>query len=289
MTKIIKHAEYRAPAASRRTPREVLHGFHRGAGGTCFSLTATLLHLVRAMGFDAEPILADRRYGADTHCALIVWMDEHPYLLDPGYLIVEPIPLCQAATGLVVPTRFNQLELIPGENGRLELHTTEQGNRRYRLTFKTNPADDQAFLQAWDASFDWEGMHYPVLTRVTEHQQRYLRGTHLQTRTLTEVQREDIPERHWCRASCRSSGSARNRPAAGGIAWQLALAGQIPMHVHGAQSSLPVLIVNVVPSSVAATITCKLRPSFLYAKALMSPPIAVLDSSAQPCLGASCL
>ena len=116
-----------------------------------------------------------------------------PYLLDPGYLIVDPIPIRQVATSLVVPTRFNQLALVPGEHNRLELYTIEQGNRRYRLTFKYDPADDRAFLQAWDASFGWEGMHYPVLTRVTEHQQRYLRGTRLQTKTRTEVHREDIP------------------------------------------------------------------------------------------------
>jgi arylamine N-acetyltransferase len=195
LTKIVKHAQSCGPAASRRTPAEVLRDFQRfGAGGTCFSLTATLLHLARAMGCEAEPILADRRYGADTHCALIVWLDNQPSLLDPGYLIVEPIPLGQAATRLVVPTRFNQLELIPGADHRLELYTVEQGNRRHRLTFKTNPADDQSFLQAWDASFGWEGMRYPVLTRVTEHQQRYLRGTHLQIKTRTQVQREEIPE-----------------------------------------------------------------------------------------------
>jgi arylamine N-acetyltransferase len=195
LTKIIKHAECHAPAASRRAPREVLRDFHRsGAGGTCFSLTATLLHLVRAMRFEAEPILADRRYGADTHCAMIVWMDDQPFLLDPGYLIEDPIPLRHAAASLVVPTRFHQLELIPHEDDRLELHTAERGTRRYRLTFKTTPVDDLAFLKAWDASFGWEMMRYPVLTRVTEHQQLYLRDTHFQKRSCTEVERENIPD-----------------------------------------------------------------------------------------------
>ena len=124
---------------------------------------------------------------------MIVHMKDDPYLLDPGYLIVDPIPIRQVAASLVVPTRFNQLELVPGQHNRLELFTIEQGNRRYRLTFKCDPADNRAFLQAWDASFGWEGMQYPVLTRVTEDQQRYLRGTRLQTKTRTEVHREDIP------------------------------------------------------------------------------------------------
>jgi arylamine N-acetyltransferase len=193
LTKIVKYAHCRTPAAARRAPQEVLHDYeHYRAGGTCFSLTATLLHLVRALGYRADPILADRRYGADTHCALLVWMNDQPCLLDPGYLIVEPIPLLSPATTVTVNTRFNQLELVPSAVDRLELSTIHQGNRRYRLTFKIAPADGSAFLQAWNASFQWESMHYPVLSRVTESEQLYLRDTHLQKRTSTTVEREVV-------------------------------------------------------------------------------------------------
>ena len=46
LTKIIKYAEFRVPAAARRAPSEVLRDFQcAGAGGTCFSLTAALLHV----------------------------------------------------------------------------------------------------------------------------------------------------------------------------------------------------------------------------------------------------
>ena len=140
LTKIVKNAESSSPASARRGPHEVLQDFRRWrSGGTCFSLTAALLHLVRSLGLPGEPILADRRYGVDTHCALLVWLDDRPHLLDPGYLIVEPVPLDATANDLVVPTRFNQLHLMPGEADRIELHTAEQGNRRYRLTYKTSP------------------------------------------------------------------------------------------------------------------------------------------------------
>src|SRR5262249_17989982 len=80
LTKIIRDAEEGSPVRARRPPSEVWADHERwGAGGTCFSLTATLLHLVRALGWRAEPILADRRYGANTHCALVVWNDERPH------------------------------------------------------------------------------------------------------------------------------------------------------------------------------------------------------------------
>ncbi len=201
LTKIIKGAQSDSVPAARRGPAEVLHDFQQwGAGGTCFSLTATLLHLVRSLGLEAEPILADRRYGADTHCALIVWLDGLPHLLDPGYLLVDPLPLevglshPQNSAGRVITTRFNQLQLIPSGSDRLELHTIQQGSRRHRLTFKTSPVDAAQFRRAWDASFDWDMMHYPLLTKVTDDQQLYLRAGHLQKRTQTAVEREEIPE-----------------------------------------------------------------------------------------------
>lgn len=195
LTKIIKWSECQVASAARRRPHEVLHDFLRwGAGGTCFSLTAALLHLVRAMGLEADPILADRRYGADTHCALIVWLEGQPHLLDPGYLIIDPIPLHLAGGQLVVATRFNQLELVRRTTDQLDLYTIQPGGRRHRLTFKTTPAESGPFLRAWDASFAWEMMNYPVLTRVTEHGQLYLRGRHLQTRLYDQTQQADILE-----------------------------------------------------------------------------------------------
>ncbi len=195
LTKIIKWSECQVASAARRRPHEVLHDFLRwGAGGTCFSLTAALLHLVRTMGLAADPILADRRYGADTHCALIVWFEGQPHLLDPGYLIIDPIPLHFAGGHLVVATRFNQLELVRRTTDQLDLYTIQPGGRRHRLTFKTTPAESGPFLRAWDASFAWEMMNYPVLTRVTEHGQLYLRGRHLQTRLYDQTQQADILE-----------------------------------------------------------------------------------------------
>ncbi len=195
LTKIVKHAENEPPASARRAPDEVLRDFQRWrTGGTCFSLTATLLHLARSLGLPAEPMLADRRYGADTHCALLVWLDGLPHVLDPGYLIVDPVPVDIPDQGLVVATRFNQLQLVPQSSQRLELHTVQQGVSRYRLTFKTSPVDAAQFQRAWDASFEWDMMHYPVLTKVTENEQLYLQGARLQRRSSTDVQREEISE-----------------------------------------------------------------------------------------------
>ncbi|MFO0816611.1 MAG: arylamine N-acetyltransferase [Pirellulales bacterium] len=194
LTKIVRESDERGGMAEKRDPLQVVADhIALGGGGTCFSLTATLLHLVRSLGFRAEPILADRRYGANTHCALLVWIDDVPHLVDPGYLIIDPIPL-HSPRDLRVETSFNEVLLKPLEGGRRwELATSQQGRSTYRLTFKNEPADTGEFLKAWDASFAWDMMQYPVLTRVAGAQQLYIQGRRYQRRGRDAVEHVELP------------------------------------------------------------------------------------------------
>jgi arylamine N-acetyltransferase len=192
ITKIIKHAETGSAEKSRRYPEEVIaNHIEWGSGGTCFSLTSALLHLVRGLGWKAEYILADRRYGHDTHCALLVWIDDVPHLLDPGFLVVDPIPISSAEQR--VETEFNRLILAPeGRDDRISLSTVRQGSKTYRLTYKVSPVDAGEFCKAWDASFDWDMMRYPLLTRNAASGQIYLNGSRLQITGADSVERRDI-------------------------------------------------------------------------------------------------
>lgn len=194
LTKIIKEAEAGRVSEARRWPAEVLADhWAYGTGGTCFALNAALLHLVRALGWRAEPVLADRRYGADTHCALLVWIDNRPHLLDPGYLLVRPLPLPTAGE-LRVRTPFNEVVLTARDGGaRIDLHTVQQQHSTYRLTFKAAPVDAGEFLRAWDNSFDTNIIRYPVLSRVTDQQQLYLQKKTLYVRDHTASERLDLP------------------------------------------------------------------------------------------------
>ena len=194
LTKILKQ-DHEGAQAARRCPEEVIKDHIRlGSGGTCFSLTAALLHILRALGLRAEPILADRHYGNNTHCALLVWLNERPHLLDPGYLILRPLPLPEGEeTSRIVPTCFNELLLKHREDGsRIELHTSQQGSVSHRLTFKAEPAEDSDFLDAWDASFGWDMMRYPLLTRVRGGEQLYLQGSRFQRRSRETVERAEL-------------------------------------------------------------------------------------------------
>ncbi len=194
LTKIIKDAEAGRAEEARRAPAEVLADhWTLGTGGTCFALTSALLYLVRSLGFPAEPILADRRYGADTHSGLLVWLDGKPHLLDPGYLIVRPLPL-PASGDMRMATPFNQLILKAKDGGaKVELHTLQEKQSTYRLTFKTTPVDAGEFLRAWDISFEADMMRYPVLSRVVGNRQIYLQKQHLLIRAADKTQTAEVP------------------------------------------------------------------------------------------------
>jgi hypothetical protein len=60
------------------------------------------------------------------------------------------------------------------------------------LTFKLDPVDPGEFLRAWDASFGWDMMTYPVLTRADASGQLYLQDRRLQVRDRDSTTRKQI-------------------------------------------------------------------------------------------------
>jgi hypothetical protein len=110
-------------------------------------------------------------------------------LLDPGYLLFAPVPIPKEQP-VYFDTGFNRVELYPVNAGlRLELYTSVKGNRKLRLTFKLEPVSDSAFGKAWEQSFAFEMMTYPVLTRTVNGSHQYLQGNVLAVRDSQRTQR----------------------------------------------------------------------------------------------------
>ncbi|MDR0306185.1 MAG: hypothetical protein LBI42_05015 [Chitinispirillales bacterium] len=177
LTKIIKTSALVNPKSAMRYPGELIGDYLRfGTGGTCFSLTAATVAVYDALGINAHPVLADRHYGVDTHCGLIIFRGKQLFLLDPGYLLFVPVPL-HSDRSSSVDTGTNNIELKPLRNGqKFELYTTYKNNRKLRLVYKIAPVDASQFAKAWESSFAWEMMNYPVLTRRAAGAQHYLQG-----------------------------------------------------------------------------------------------------------------
>jgi len=193
LTKIIKSDAMVSSSSAMRYPDELISDYLKwGTGGTCFSLTASIIAIYNALGIEAHPVLADRYYGPDTHCGLIIVKPEGLLLLDPGYLLFTPV-LLPRLHPVTVQTGYNSIELVPLDNGeKVQFFTVVKGNRKMRLVYKIKPVDSLSFAYAWEQSFKWEMMTYPVLTRVTAGEHQYLQGNKLAVRSATGTRREEL-------------------------------------------------------------------------------------------------
>jgi hypothetical protein len=194
LSKIVRHADTLG-GRHKESAEELICGFiERGSGGTCFPLTHTLVYFLRALQYKAHPILADRRYGQDTHCA-VMFRDplEGWQLLDPGYLIFSPCIIPDSGS-LHYELLLSSIELRLLEQSRLELYTTALDvsgslRSRYRLTYKLAPVDPAEFARAWDRSFDWEMMTYPIVSAIREESLIYLQKDSLLVRSRNTTTR----------------------------------------------------------------------------------------------------
>jgi hypothetical protein len=200
ITKILRvQGELNQP--HKESPEELIGSFiSHGTGGTCFPLTATLTRLVRSLGFEAHPILADRRYGTDTHCALILRKGSAAWqLLDPGYLIFTPCTIPSSGT-LRYDLPLTPIELVASPiPERVELYTvtaSPKGEliRKLRLTYKVRPVDELEFTIAWDRSFGWEMMQYPIISSLVGDTHVYFQKSALLLRSPSQSTREILTQ-----------------------------------------------------------------------------------------------
>jgi arylamine N-acetyltransferase len=180
ITKIIKKFTADDTAERLRRPEEVISGYvDSHTGGTCFSLTWCLGSILSKSGFDCYPVMADMRR-PNIHCALIVMQNSRKYLIDPGYLIGEPVLL--DGRPVTVQTSFGEVELRPRGTVSYDLFTIAGNERKWRYRVRTTPVSSGLFFKYWQDSFSLPMMNSIQLTRLTGRGHLYIRNHHLRLR-----------------------------------------------------------------------------------------------------------
>jgi arylamine N-acetyltransferase len=212
LTKIIK--KFTAPSADKRLrgPVEVVTGYvERHTGGTCFSLTYCLGSILASAGYRCHPVMADMKR-PNIHCALIVELAGRSFLVDPGYLVGEPVEL--AGRPVIIPTTFGLVEIRPRQAARYDLFTlegksrgetattepaTESGavarrpaERTWRYTVNTVPVSHRDFMRHWRESFSLPMMNSLLLTRLTPNGHLYVKNHHLRMKSARGKVNENI-------------------------------------------------------------------------------------------------
>lgn len=181
-----------------RYPEEVLNDyFEFGTGGTCFSLTFLLHHILESCDFVTEPLMADRSYGKNTHCALRVGAkdflplpNDQYYFLDPGFLLNKPVHLVPG-NDTTHPTSFNQLIFKWSSFYQCQVYTKKESLKlRYILKWEGMSWDE--FQRHWIDSFNWSGMNSIIFTTLFEGKQIYIHNDHMRIISPTKVTKQKI-------------------------------------------------------------------------------------------------
>ncbi len=204
LTKIIRYSQAGSADRARKLDDSYENDLDSWmGGGTCFSLTWHLYQELRRMGYAPRLLMGDKRTEKNVHCALRLPLDGEVFLLDPGYLIFDPLKIPEE-----IPFQKSQsfFPLVPNavrldlENGVLSLYTgSMRGPMKLRFEFDMRGVSPQEFQAHWSESFDREMMTYPVLNRLDREkgvQYYYQKGNLLvRDRNGSRLERIDPSER----------------------------------------------------------------------------------------------
>lgn len=193
LTKIIRAKEEGDPIKRLRMP-DIVMGDHieLGTGGTCFSLTYFFRQILVNCGFSCTIVLCDRSYGPDTHCALVVSLNSARYLVDPGYLLQNPIMMPLRGSS-IISTPFSEICLKRlGDTSHYLLITTQGGRSTIRYRLKDVSVDAETFKGRWIDSFSWAQMRHLCVTRLSDAGHVYLRDAHLRHSTIDKKSKEKL-------------------------------------------------------------------------------------------------
>lgn len=195
LSKIITYHDRKSSEQAMRLPDEFENDVdHYLGGGTCFSLTWYLHHRLQDLGYSTRLILGHKRKQRNVHCALVLEHNDSEFLLDPGYLIFDPLKLPTTdAIKEFFPLKPNWVELQKQELNLL-LFTGHLKQKHLRFSFDYLGCSESAFRKAWQDTFHFEMMEMPILNRLENEVQYYWQKDHLVVRTAEDSKIVTFPE-----------------------------------------------------------------------------------------------
>jgi arylamine N-acetyltransferase len=193
LSKIIKHSVETETFRKLRFPLEVMDGYIRDRlGGTCFSLTFFLETILIHAGYRCHPVMGDMRWSLNSHCAMIVILEDGRYLIDPGYLLNQPMRM-DAVKPRVYDSEFSGVELAyRPESDSYEVFTFNKTEMKWRYRFRDRPCPPGEFLRYWVSSFSWNSMHGLCLTRTERGKLIYVHKHFMRESTYAEKRNFNI-------------------------------------------------------------------------------------------------
>jgi len=165
-------------------------------GGTCFSLTCFLHAILSQCGFLCYPVIAHMQRMPNSHCALVLLMNRQKYLIDPGYLLNQPLQMNKDASRLYRTQHTGVETVFNADDENFYLYTFNKTNKKFRYKFCDAPLSMQQFLKHWWDSFYWPGMRGICLTKVNQNGMVYVHNDYVQVQNEQGKQKGHVQDVH---------------------------------------------------------------------------------------------
>jgi arylamine N-acetyltransferase len=197
ISKIIKRHRHFEGFEKIRLPDEVMedHARYR-LGGTCFSLTYFLQTILHHQGFPCYPVMADMHWGENVHCAIVVPFGGSKYLVDPGYLLNQPVELTSEKPRIFHSDNTGVELAFHPEEQFYHIYTFNRQQIKWRYRFKDRPVPQDEFLHFWLDSFGWNSMHGLCLTKVEKGRMVYIHKNYMRQTTFDGKQNFNIRQNY---------------------------------------------------------------------------------------------
>ncbi len=183
----------KAPPERPRDSRTVLSE-HQSLhfGGTCFSLVNLILKSLAVEGVKAYPVKADIHRRSFPHFFAIAERGRKKYLIDPGYLINDPLEIRKDAPSHL---KNGAIEFVVShlKGGQYQLLTLTGGQQKTRYTFHADPLDEASFRAFWIRSFDH--INAVVASRFIDDKFIYIHDNYVQVRSMGNIEKFDHPDK----------------------------------------------------------------------------------------------
>ncbi|MDD3095281.1 MAG: arylamine N-acetyltransferase [Candidatus Neomarinimicrobiota bacterium] len=185
------------PEERPRDSRTLLSDFRNlHFGGTCFSLVNLLIRSLEIEGIRAYPVKAEIHRRSFPHFFGIVEHENKRYLVDPGYLINQPVEIIPGGNSLLRSGAID-FTIKALENETYQLQTQTNGTQTTRYTFRINPLDLTTFMHYWIRSFDY--INAIVASRFVDEKFIYINDDYVQIRSKGNVEKYKQREKaHAC-------------------------------------------------------------------------------------------
>lgn len=156
-------------------------------GGTCFSLSNAIIEILKKNDISAFPIKVNVERETFPHFFVIIdFMNEH-YLIDPGFMIYEPIKLTTKKEATFSSKIANYILKFDEKNNEYSLYSIKNRKKKFRYNFQISPIENEIFIKYWIESFEY--INKIVASRIIGNKHIFISGNYVQVRTKKTIEK----------------------------------------------------------------------------------------------------